>query len=1439
MSEIESEIESVVGDPELITRARVGDREAFGELYRRHVQAATNLARQYARGTAADDLVAEAFARVLDGLNAGRGPDVAFRAYLFTTVRNTAYDRTRKDSRLTFTDDDRAIDVTSTDVDTVLRDTEDSLVGAAYQALPERWQAVLWYLTVEGYSPAATGELLGLSPNAVTSLAYRAREGLRESYLQAHLSRTEPERCRAVVGDLGAWTRDGLSRRERTVIDEHLAACDDCRALAAELAEVNSGMRALLAPVLLGGAALGYLALLGPATSIAKVGLLTGVAGGGGDSGSGSTPGSSGTGGGSGAGVAAGAVAGAAAVGAAVAGGPLGLLTRVPKAWAIGAGAAAAAAAVVTAVVISLVSGSDGPGSVADGSPGAASTAAAVAGASNAPGATEGPGRPGAQGGSGAPGGPGASGGPGDTGGLGAFGGPGASGGSDTAGVPGAGGADDPNGSVGSTNTGQPTGTGLFPGNTVSLPFPGLPPGGTGAPLNGDTGANDPNANGPNGANPGGTGPGGTNPGGTGPGSGSTNPNGTGSTNANGTGPGGINPAPTDPGGPGPAPTNPAPTDLGGPGSAPTNPAPTNPAPTDPAPTNPAPTNPAPTDSGTVTPPVPTGPPLPPDPPGTSVSFPNGDPVVSAFDLNADTLTVRLRVEVAADIVANGQAVAVPAGVVLQSLEVTPAGGALRGTRALTAPASVDCATSGATQTCAMPQLMGTVEVTFVFGIGDRNEFALRWSGGAAVNWKIPVPDRGVTLVADTALAELPAGVSTAVALRVTPKADTAGLHQISVPKESAGYTASGCQSTPNSSALICAVTQDGTAYVTSGLTLVPHQRDGTGPATLKIRYGSRSQSVDLTVVPLVASVQDRILAGAGTLVTVEAGWETDAAVVAPGAISLPTKALDGTVTVTGGPKCPPAKIAGMVSCPAVPNDASHYTAVFMVSATGAVPDDAQLEASFGTATSPVAPTVVRPTVSVSAATIPAGRSARVTVDARWASEQTVINPGGLTVEIPSSADGLTLACVGGKTTTDCPATLTDGVVSAAFTARAADTAAGATVLPVSFGGVEQNAELTIAGSSVLINASSKPTAGGYAELTIGGGWADLTGVPFVGGTVSVPQEVGGVRLVATGDGCTTTGDTVKCPVDALTRGGSVFGATVGVAPSAGATSVSVPITLQDAAGVVARGEQTLTIGGRAADDPLKLTGAVKTDMTGARLGIPCVVGEAAGVNNPTACLSLQKDARIVWAQLSWSSSDTVPVTDVALTAAGTTVPTGDPIAGPTLAAGAVAGSIPITPRTATVDVAALDRALRASGGVISAGAPGQVGGWTLVVAWTAPGNPISTVSLDDSYRRLVGNQQLAIAVDTRMFLYDFDAPDGDGNPKTSDLLGWLIDDRPGGAKPGQLAAVLGARVYAVGPATLVACSQRAGVCSRVAAAVTQGLVVGPRLLPPTRIGPS
>ncbi|MFD2490266.1 sigma-70 family RNA polymerase sigma factor [Amycolatopsis jiangsuensis] len=263
-------------DAELIAEVRAGEIASYGPLYERHSAAAHNLARQLARSSSeADDLVSEAFSKVLDTLRGGKGPDTAFRAYLLTALRHTAYDKTRRDRRVDLNEDMSDVGGAAGEAltvqfsDTAVAGLERTMAAKAFARLPERWQAVLWHTEIEQQSPAEVAPLLGLTANGVSALAYRAREGLRQSYLQVHLQENGAERCRATADRLGAWTRDGLSKRERSQVENHLDECESCRALAAELADVNGGLRAIIAPIVLGGAALGYLATIGAAKASA------------------------------------------------------------------------------------------------------------------------------------------------------------------------------------------------------------------------------------------------------------------------------------------------------------------------------------------------------------------------------------------------------------------------------------------------------------------------------------------------------------------------------------------------------------------------------------------------------------------------------------------------------------------------------------------------------------------------------------------------------------------------------------------------------------------------------------------------------------------------------------------------------------------------------------------------------------------------------------------------------------------------------------------------------------------------------------------------------------------------------------------------------------------------------------------------------------------
>lgn len=249
-------------DAELLQQVRAGNAAAYGKLYERHVAAARALARQLVRRTEVEDVVAESFTKILGLVGRGGGPESGFRTYLLTVVRRTVHDRSRIESHQVTTGEIEEYDPGVPFVDPALVGLEKSLIAKAFLSLPERWRAVLWHTEVERCRPAEVAPLLGLSPNGAAALAYRAREGLRQAYLQIHLGSPPKHDCRPVLGKMGAYVRDGLTRRDAKEVDEHVGACEECNGVLLELTDVNRGLRVMVGPLVAGPIFGGYAATL-------------------------------------------------------------------------------------------------------------------------------------------------------------------------------------------------------------------------------------------------------------------------------------------------------------------------------------------------------------------------------------------------------------------------------------------------------------------------------------------------------------------------------------------------------------------------------------------------------------------------------------------------------------------------------------------------------------------------------------------------------------------------------------------------------------------------------------------------------------------------------------------------------------------------------------------------------------------------------------------------------------------------------------------------------------------------------------------------------------------------------------------------------------------------------------------------------------------------
>ncbi len=168
-------------DPELIERARGGEREAFGFLYRRHQAHVYRFARAMTGSAAlAEDIVQDAFLaliRDLERYDAGRAP---LRTYLFGIARNLARYKAKGMWRLIPLDhaeeaagrDDPAATLSSLEEAQHLR--------RCLSGLPARYREVIILCDLHELDYAETAVVLKVPIGTVRSRLHRGRQLLIE-----------------------------------------------------------------------------------------------------------------------------------------------------------------------------------------------------------------------------------------------------------------------------------------------------------------------------------------------------------------------------------------------------------------------------------------------------------------------------------------------------------------------------------------------------------------------------------------------------------------------------------------------------------------------------------------------------------------------------------------------------------------------------------------------------------------------------------------------------------------------------------------------------------------------------------------------------------------------------------------------------------------------------------------------------------------------------------------------------------------------------------------------------------------------------------------------------------------------------------------------------------------------------------------------------------
>lgn len=158
----------------LVERARSGDQDAFGELFRRHYGAVFRVVRSRLPDVLAEDAAAETFARAWVALPRYKRTGAPFAAWLYGIARNVAIDAVRRASRA----NGRA-DLEDQAHDPWIRHAEERALADALAALPEEQRQVIELKYLVGLTNEEVGAALGKKPGAVNAQQWRALRALQ------------------------------------------------------------------------------------------------------------------------------------------------------------------------------------------------------------------------------------------------------------------------------------------------------------------------------------------------------------------------------------------------------------------------------------------------------------------------------------------------------------------------------------------------------------------------------------------------------------------------------------------------------------------------------------------------------------------------------------------------------------------------------------------------------------------------------------------------------------------------------------------------------------------------------------------------------------------------------------------------------------------------------------------------------------------------------------------------------------------------------------------------------------------------------------------------------------------------------------------------------------------------------------------------------------
>ncbi len=233
--------DAVRSDSDLEALAAAGDREAFADLYERHVDRVYDFLRRMVRDPdEAADLAQETFLRAMRALSP-KEKKAAFSTWLFTIARNLAIKRLERQRRIATTAEREAEEEEPVlyrrvdpdrfaDPQAALEAQELSgLVWQAAGALSPKEYSLLDLHVRQGLDSAEIGHMLGVSKGNAYTMISRLKDSFESAVAALQLLQRGRKECPELSRLLEEHRITFISPQARRLIDRHVAQCPTCQ----------------------------------------------------------------------------------------------------------------------------------------------------------------------------------------------------------------------------------------------------------------------------------------------------------------------------------------------------------------------------------------------------------------------------------------------------------------------------------------------------------------------------------------------------------------------------------------------------------------------------------------------------------------------------------------------------------------------------------------------------------------------------------------------------------------------------------------------------------------------------------------------------------------------------------------------------------------------------------------------------------------------------------------------------------------------------------------------------------------------------------------------------------------------------------------------------------------------------------------------------------